>query len=438
MRPNNQIMNLTKLISSILLLISTTASAQFSFSSYALQHVNIIDVNTNEILYDYTIVIHDDEISGILPSNNYVANDTVQSIILKGKFVTPGLIDAHVHFATDPTAERRDHAEKVLREMLLTGITSVRDMAGDTRALSSLSRNALVGDIVAPNIYYSALMAGSNFFTDPRTIATSQGGVSGKMPFMKAIDDNSNIALAVAQAKGTGAHGIKLYAMLTKAQVTAIVEEAKKQDIPVWSHGSLRPTLPTEVISSGVISISHAEMLLHQTYQKKGTIPASWIGSNALDMSPEFWDEEYAELEMNTLFHLMKQHDVVLDATLSVYEYYKRSENAHWKYEMANRITRNAKKAGVKVAAGSDSDQATFVQYEMKLLVNAAGFTPFEAIIAATKHSAQAAGILNNQGTIEIGKKANLLFLNTNPQENIDHIDDLFMVMKNGKLYNKQ
>jgi hypothetical protein len=48
--------------------------------------------------------------------------------------------------------------------MLLTGITSVRDMAGDARALSNLSRDALVGDIVAPNIYYSSLMAGSKFF----------------------------------------------------------------------------------------------------------------------------------------------------------------------------------------------------------------------------------------------------------------------------------
>jgi hypothetical protein len=51
----------------------------------------------------------------------------------------------------------------VLKEMLLTGITSVRDMAGDARALSNLSRDALVGDIV-PNIYYSSLMAGSKFF----------------------------------------------------------------------------------------------------------------------------------------------------------------------------------------------------------------------------------------------------------------------------------
>jgi imidazolonepropionase-like amidohydrolase len=103
---------------------------------------------------------------------------------------------------------------------------------------------------------------------------------------------------------------------------------------------------------------------------------------------------------------------------------------------MAKRITIGANKAGVKVAAGSDSDQATFVQHEMKLLVNEAGFTPIEAFVSATKNSAQATGILKNQGSIEVGKKANLLFLNSNPIENIDHIDDAYLVIKNGELYN--
>jgi imidazolonepropionase-like amidohydrolase len=302
--------------------------------------------------------------------------------------------------------------------------------------LSSISRNALVGDIVAPNIYYSSLMAGTTFFTDPRTVATAQGGISGQMPYMKAIDDTTNIMLDVAQAKGTGAQGIKLYASLTNEQIKTIVEEAKKQDIPVWSHGSLIPTLPTDVISSGVISISHSDMLVNQFYLEKKDIPASWKGAGTLKILPEFWDEEYSTLNMNIIFELLKQYDVVLDATLSVYKNDKDSENSHWRYEMAKRVTRGAKIAGVKVAAGSDSDQETFVQHEMKLLVNEAGFTPFQALVAATKNSAQATGILENQGTIDIGKKANLLLLNSNPSKDIDQIDDVFLVVKNGKLYN--
>ncbi|MFN4000348.1 amidohydrolase family protein [Algoriphagus sp.] len=433
-------MNLRQITSTIFLMVLTitTVSAQFTFGNYALQNVNIIDVNSNDVLYDYTILINNDKISDILPSINYIANDTVQSIRLKGKFVVPGLIDAHVHFATNPTEERSDNAEKVLKEMLLTGITSVRDMAGDARALSSLSRNALVGDIVAPNIYYSSLMAGSKFFSDPRTIATVQGGVSGKMPYMKAIDDNSNMVLDVAEAKGTGASGIKMYANLSNNEVIKIVEEAKRQNIVVWSHAALQISKPSEIISSGVTSISHSELLIYEKFQRREDVPANWKGANAINMTAEFWEEEYDKLGLDKIFELMKQYDVVLDATLSVYEHNKNLENTHWRYEMEKRITRDANKAGVKVAAGSDSNQETFVQYEMKLLVNEADFTPFEALVSATKNSAQAAGILKNEGTIEVGKKANLLFLNSNPIENIEHIDDIFLVVKNGKLYNKK
>lgn len=432
-------MNLRQITSIILLLVlgSTTVNAQFSFGNYALQHVNIIDVNSNDVLYDYTILISNDKISDILPSKNYIANDTIQSIILKGKYVVPGLIDAHVHFATDPTEERRDNAEKVLKEMLLTGITSVRDMAGDARALSSVSRDALVGDIDSPNIYYSALMAGSKFFSDPRTIASAQGGISGKMPYMKTIDDNSNMVIDIAEAKGTGASGIKMYAFLSNNEVIKIVDEAKKQNIPVWSHASLQIAKPSEIIASGVISISHANMLVYENEDSEKLIN-SWISHKSSAKDKEYWDNEFGKLDFSELYQLMIKNKVVLDATLSILVTHKDHPKMVWRYEIGKRIIQQAHKKNVLIDAGSDSDQSTFVQHEMKLLVNECGFSPFEAIVAATKYSAMATGILENEGTIEVGKKANLLLLNSNPVENIEHIDDIFFVVKNGKMYNKK
>lgn len=431
-------MSLRKIASGIVLLVltGTTLNAQFSFGSYALQHVNVIDVNSRNILYDYTIIINKDRIAEIIPSNKYIANDSIQSIILKGKFVIPGLIDAHVHFATDPTEERRDHVENVLKKMLVTGITSVRDMAGDARALSGLSRNALVGDIVAPNIYYSSLMAGSKFFSDPRTIATAQGGVSGEMPYMKAIDGTSNMPLEVAQAKGTGAAGIKMYANLLNSEVVKIVEEAKRQNIPVWSHAALQSAKPSEIIVSGVISVSHANLLLYEN-DKREDLTKVWENHQPAGEDKEFWDQEFAKLDFSELYKLMIKHNVVFDATVSVLEIQKKYPRGVWKYEIGKRIVREAHKAGVLIDAGSDSDQETFVQHEMKLLVNECGFSPLEAVIAATKYAAMATGIFRQEGSIEIGKKANLVFLHSDPTKNIKHIDDVFLVIKNGKLYNQ-
>ena len=429
-------MKYTKALIAITFLITSFCNAQFSFNNYALHNLNVIDVNSKQILKDYSIIISYDKIADILPTKNYIPNDSTHSIILKNKFVLPGLIDSHVHFATDPTEERRDNAEKVLEEMLLTGITSVRDMAGDTRALSSLSRNTLVGDIDGPNLYYSALMAGPMFFADSRTIATAQGGVSGEMPYMKAIDSTSNLALEIAQAKGTGASGIKLYANLSKQDINNIVKEAKKQDLNVWAHAALIPTKPSEVISSGVISVSHVDMLLYEYFESRKELVDQWKISENETKSIQYWDEEFKKLDFSELYQLMIDKQVALDATITVLENYKDRPKYSWRFEIGKRIANQAYKKGVLVAAGSDSDQITFVQHEMKLLVNECGFSPFDGIVSATKHSAMATGILDTEGTIEKGKKANLLLLNLDPTIDIENIDNVFMVVKNGKLYN--
>src|SRR5688572_18086503 len=82
-----------------------------------------------------------------------------------GLFVIPGLINSHVHLATSPNRAR---AEAMLRRNLYHGITAVRDMAGDARALADLARAALAGEIPAADVYYSAVMGGPPLFGDPR------------------------------------------------------------------------------------------------------------------------------------------------------------------------------------------------------------------------------------------------------------------------------
>lgn len=133
----------------------------------------------------------------------------------------------------------------------------------------------------------------------------------------------------------------------------------------------------------------------------------------------------------------MRLNNVILDATLSVFhEFYHGHPKHHWKFEFCKRITRDAHAAGVKICAGTDTDQTTFVQEEMKLLVEECGLSPLDAIIAATRHAAEATAILATDGTIEQGKNANLVILSSNPLEIINNIDDVFLVLKRGKLYN--
>jgi len=258
------------------------------------------------------------------------------------------------------------------------------------------------------------------------------------MPFMKAVTDTTNLEMAVAEAKGTGATAIKLYAQLDGALAKKITAEAHNQLMQVWSHADLTIASPVEVIDAGVNTISHAGMLARWPSKK---IPDEWKKPG---LSENFWDSAFLSLPVNDYITSMLKNKTILDATLLVYknrlddpslsEAAKLTTVAQW--NIAKRFAKLALDKGVPVCTGTDSDEKKYVQREIKLLVSDAGFTPMQAIISATKNGAMAIGIENKTGTIEKGKKANLVLLNANPLENINNIDKIELVIKNGKLYN--
>ena len=78
-----------------------------------------------------------------------------------------------------------------------------------------MQRDAKVGDIASPDLYFASLWAGPAFFSDPRTAQASAGEVPGSLPGMRAIDSTTDLRQAVAEARGTGATAIKLYAAMS-------------------------------------------------------------------------------------------------------------------------------------------------------------------------------------------------------------------------------
>jgi imidazolonepropionase-like amidohydrolase len=357
--------------------------------------------------------------------------DAISIINLKGKYLIPGLIDTHVHMATDPTdVDNRASTLNVLSRMLYSGITSVRDMAGDARTLASLSRDAMTGDIISPDIYYSALMAGPAFFADPRTASSSTGFAAGTAPFMKAVSDTTNLVLAIAEAKGSGATGIKLYADLSANLAAKIIAEAKKQGMKVWGHAWLQQAKPSDLVKAGISSVSHVPLLIYDNFD---SIPVTWRAKH----DDKFWNDS-AHLH-TSLFNLMKANNTILDATLLTYKIAAKDETSRWyySYQIGKRLMRDAYRAGVKICTGTDDDQQQFVQYEMQELVDEAGMSNADVLIAATKTAAEAIGIERTHGTIEANKIADLVVLDKNPLDKVENINSVYLVIKNGKIYKK-
>jgi hypothetical protein len=221
----------------------------------------VIDGLSAEAQTSMAVVTSGDRIRAIAPAKDFHPETGAEIIDVRDRFIIPGLINTHVHLATlaDPPVARA-----YLRRELYSGVTSVRDMAGDTRLLSELKREAVFDEIVAPDIFYVALVAGPEFFVDPRTHDAARGRIAGQVPWMQAITPQTNLPLAVAEARGTGATALKLYADLPAGLVKAITEEAHRQQLLVWAHAAVFPALPSDVVNAGVDVISHACLLGYQ------------------------------------------------------------------------------------------------------------------------------------------------------------------------------
>jgi len=352
-----------------------------------------------------------------------------------GLYVLPGLINTHEHLATPP---RRAYAEAQMKRDLYGGVTSIRDMADDLRQVGDLARAARAREIPGPDIYYAALMAGPEFFTDPRTQAVSVGGAPGRVPWMQAIGPDTDLVQAVAMARGTWASAIKIYADLPAERVAAITAEAHRQGIPVWAHAAVFPASPAQVLAAGVDAVSHVCML---AYQASGAMPRAYHARAPVDASKfQAGDSPITA----ALFRTMKARRVPLDATLLVYEELDRAHAAHpdrpagyCSLDLAARLTAQARREGVVVTAGTDTlgdpaDPWPALYREMELLVDRAGFSPLQAIRAATGDAALAIRRDPDFGTIAPGKLADLVFFTRDPSADIRALRSVAFTVKRG------
>lgn len=178
----------------------------------------------------------------------------------------------------------------------------------DLRQISDLSRAVLVGEAPGPDIYYASLMAGPTFFDDPRTIQVSQGAVPGAVPWMRSVTDETDLVIAVAQAAGTSATAIKIYANLPAHLVARITEEAHRQQMAVWAHATVFPAGPTEVVQAGADVVSHANLL---AYQVIDAIPETYQGKVSIT-AQDVHDHRDA---VQRLLEDMRARGTILDAT---------------------------------------------------------------------------------------------------------------------------
>ena len=140
----------------------TEAQAADTLAHIAFTNATVIDGTGTPPAPKQTILVNRGKIEDVFETGSRALPAGVRVVDLTGKFVIPGLIDAHVHVATDPAGQDAN-AGATLHRALLGGLTSVRDMAGDAIVLKEIATQSRRADADIPRLFYSSLMAGPSF-----------------------------------------------------------------------------------------------------------------------------------------------------------------------------------------------------------------------------------------------------------------------------------
>jgi len=394
-----------------LLVLSPAATAQKDPTSLAFTHVTVIDCTGASAKPNMAVVISGDRIAAIgaiadvqIPKGALVVNAT-------GKFLIPGLWDMHGHL-TDAT----DSAFPLL---IMNGFTGVRDMGGDLDQIDRWRAEIQQGKRIGPHI----IRAGP-FVDGPKE------GVSNRL----TVRTPEEARQAVRQLKAKGVDFIKVHNALPPDAFFALVDEARKEHLPVAVHLP-KGVSSAEASDAGVSSLEHIETLNESALWRKDAT-AKTIEEALAENSGPMGDALFAKFVKNGTWYV---------PTLVAYE----RGFVLWSNDpesLAPRMNAHLKqvalvgamhKAGVRIMAGSDFSDWGMVpgvdlHNELALLVEA-GFTPMEALQAATIKPAEFLGKRDSLGTIEPGKTADLVLLDANPLEDISHSRKINAVVLGGK-----
>ncbi|TDD76234.1 hydrolase [Actinomadura darangshiensis] len=404
------------------------------------REVSLIDGTGAPVRHGMAVVTDGPAITAVVPEDELRPSDLsgAESIDVRGAFLLPGLIDTHQHLSTPPN---RAQAEELMRRQLYGGVTAIREMAGDLRQMADLARASLVGEIPGPDIHNAALMAGPGFFDDPRTWQVSQGETPGATAWMQAVDDETDLRLAVAMARGTGATAIKVYADLDAPLVARITEEAHRQGMLVWAHASVFPAMPRDVVAAGVDVVSHAHYL---AYHLAGERPVAY--KQQREYLADAYERFLAAPEdaVDGLLDDMRRRGTILDATASLTARIPSSAPgaAELAPDVMRRLIDRARRSGVTICTGTDYESPPGDRYpslhdELRHLVDSLGMPPQDVIRAATLAGASSVGRDDAMGVVRPGMLANLLIVADDPYDDIDHLRDIITTVKRGRRHDR-
>ena len=398
-------------------------------SHLVLSNCNIIDATSASPRLG-RVVISEGRIQDVALGPSFGAVDGADVFDARGGFVLPGFWDVHTHIARSiPDIEARDEstAERAIRagrnciHALRHGITGLR-VVGERDYIDVAWKRAFdSGQFVGPSLFtcgYFITTTAGHFLNSGCAIE-----VDGPEGFRRAIREQIKNGVDFIKLNMTGGvMGPPWDAMANTFPLPDEIETAfelcHRRGFKVVAHAGGTDGIKA-AIRAGSHSIEHGYLLDDEAISlmtEGGTYYVPTLSLTHLNRGPD-----YAATEFEREWSLA--HPIPEPYRLRAVE----AAAAH-----ADGF-RKALSSGVKIACGSDLSLPDGALFEMDMLVRC-GMSEWQAIVAATKTAAEVCCVSDQYGTVEPGKRADLVVLASSPLDNIDNVRDVVAVIKNGKL----
>lgn len=422
-----------------LAIFAASSSAQLNAATY-IHAGKLIAADNDKVQQNVTVIVDGNKIKSI-QSGFIEAGENDTLVDLSDYTLMPGLMDMHTHLTFEHngpstylerfTLNEADYTIQAVayaKITLMAGFTTVRNL-GDGYNETVALRNAIgKGKIPGPRVFTAAKsIATTGGHADPsngraKVISTDPGPAEG------VINGVAEARKAVRQRYKDGADLIKITAtggVLSVAksgqnpqfmtdEVQAIVDTAKDYGMTVAVHAHGKEGME-RAIKAGVNSIEHGTFMDKQTFKlmkKNGTyyVPTIMAGNFVAEKA-----------KIDGYFP-----DLVRPKAAAIGPKIKQTFT-------------KAYKAGVKIAFGTDSGVSAHGDNGLEfVLMVEAGMKPIEAIRSATYHGAVLLNELENLGTVEAGKFADLVAVKGDPLANIEEMRDIDFIMKDGVIYKQK
>ncbi len=396
--------------------------------NYAFINANVITENaSDDVLENATVVVKDGKIAAV--GKSVPVPEGTKTIDLKGKYLMPGLINLHVHLpGSGMPKDTKKQNKKTVRKLmsnpltkyivyklcasyakvdLMSGVTTIRTVGGLDDIDSKIRDASEKGKLAAPRVIASNM-----------AVSVEGGHMAGLLAYeAKDPEDGRNYVRKIAQTKPD----------LIKLMITGGVLDAEKEGEP----GVLR--MSPEIVAAccdeahklGFKVAAHVESPLGVKVALKGGVDTIEHGSRLDDALIESFKHNpntlrgYSAL-IPTISAGFPLHAFGRDVT-GITEI--QAENSKTVVEGMSAGARAAHDAGVLVGVGTDTAMTFVTQYgtwrELALLVEYAGFTPAEALRAATRTNAKILNVSGITGSLDEGKYADMVVLDSNPLDDL-------------------